>query len=309
MPVYNVVDYLSESINSILSQTLADFEYIIIDDGSTDGTTDLLRSFNDPRIKAVFHTTNAGITQRLNEGLHMANGQYIARMDGDDVAMPTRFEKQVTLLEQQPAIGLCGSFVNFFGAYSGPGWVTETNHERIRVGLLFNNMLCHSSVMLRGALIRHHRIRYSNVYPAAEDYALWVRLSKLTRFAVIPEALVHYRVHDRQVSTNQRTRQLFSRIQIVSEQLQQMGIHFDSDKHELHTRLVLQPNDLLTHHTPANVRAWLNQICRANRQAGYVDPVILDEYLANWCVACRLPAKILHSRFSERINAWFSPIS
>ena len=108
MPVYNCFDYIQEAINSILNQTFSDFELIIIDDYSSDGTVDLIKKFNDPRIKLTVKSVNSGISNSLNYGLKIAKGKYIARMDGDDISFPDRFERQVKFMDLNPKVILCG---------------------------------------------------------------------------------------------------------------------------------------------------------------------------------------------------------
>src|SRR5882672_11542755 len=114
MTVYNTEKYLTEAVNSILNQSLKDFEFIIIDDGSTDGSAQLLDSFLDPRIRIFKSSENLGLIVQSNKALGLARGKYIARMDSDDISLPTRLATQVAFLESHLEIGLCGTFLAYF---------------------------------------------------------------------------------------------------------------------------------------------------------------------------------------------------
>jgi len=109
MPVYNGEKYLNEAIDSILGQTFKDFKFLIINDGSTDGTADILKSYKDSRIKVTNNEKNIGLTKSLNKGLKMAKSEYIARMDADDISLPTRLQKQVEFMDSHPKVGVCGT--------------------------------------------------------------------------------------------------------------------------------------------------------------------------------------------------------
>ena len=115
MPAYNVEKYVEEAVHSILAQTFCDFEFIIVDDGSTDRTHDILRSFSDPRIRLIFNEKNEGNYPARNRGCRLARGKYIAVMDADDVAMPERLEKQVKYMEEHPDVLACGTAYRLMG--------------------------------------------------------------------------------------------------------------------------------------------------------------------------------------------------
>ncbi|MFT5919102.1 MAG: glycosyltransferase involved in cell wall biosynthesis, partial [Granulosicoccus sp.] len=109
LPVYNAEKFLEQAIRSVLDQTFTEFEFLIINDGSTDRSEEIIVSFNDSRIRYIKNETNLKLIKTLNKGIEFASGKYIARMDADDISLPTRFEQQVALLEKQPEIGVCGT--------------------------------------------------------------------------------------------------------------------------------------------------------------------------------------------------------
>ncbi|NTW34221.1 MAG: glycosyltransferase, partial [Bacteroidetes bacterium] len=196
--VYNGEKFLTEAIESILQQTFTDFELIIINDGSTDKTKDIILSYNDDRIKYFENETNIKLIPTLNKGIDLACGKYIARIDADDIAMPNRLEVQYNYMEKHPEIGLCASWLKTIG--DGEQKIVEfkSQHDEIRLELFFHSYMHHPTVMMRTSLFKENNIKYPNALHA-EDYALWVLLSEYTKFHVIPEVLLKYRVHDQNI--------------------------------------------------------------------------------------------------------------
>jgi glycosyltransferase involved in cell wall biosynthesis len=199
LPIYNAEKYLSEAIGSILSQTYTDFELLAIDDGSTDKSLDTLKSFTDPRIKIIQNNENSGLISTLNKGIRLAEGEYIARMDADDISLPTRFEKQVDLLDNNPEIGVCSTWIEFFGD-SHEIIKFPLEHEEIYFRFLLGVQVGHANSMIRRDILEKFNIRYNRDYIHSEDTNLWVNLLPLTRFANIPEILYRYRKYDQQVT-------------------------------------------------------------------------------------------------------------
>jgi len=204
MPIYNCSDYVSETIDSILNQTFTDFEFLIIDDCSTDLTADIVKQYRDSRIKLIEKPVNTGYTDSLNLGVELAQGKYIARMDGDDIAISTRFEQQINLLESNPEVIVCGSQLKILG--SDKIMLKPESHEDILIDLLLTNPIGHPSVMIRRSVLT--AFKYDKSKEPAEDYDLWTRLIWHGKFYNIQQPLVLYRVHDGQVSTVKKQKQL-----------------------------------------------------------------------------------------------------
>ena len=194
MSVYNEEKYLRQALDSILSQTFADFEFIVVDDGSTDGTRSILESYRDPRIR-VFSQDNQGLTKSLNRALSIARADYIARMDGNDISRRERFERQVDFLDRNPDVGIVGNFsyridekgrrVNL---YTYP-----TDGDGIREALWSTCPMCHSSVMFRRACVERVGPYREKVGPT-EDLDFFFRVSEIFETANIPEPLHSFRV-------------------------------------------------------------------------------------------------------------------
>lgn len=175
MPVYNGEKYLGVAIESILNQTYANFEFIIVNDGSQDGTEIIILSYNDERIVYLKSETNLRIEGTLNKGMRHAVGKYIARMDADDISLPSRLEKQLLFMERNPNIGVCGTWANIFGDnIESHTWKCPTQSENIKIEMMFACPFVHPSVFIKRTLFNSYS--YSDEFQKAEDYYLWYQL-------------------------------------------------------------------------------------------------------------------------------------
>ncbi|CEN53975.1 glycosyltransferase family 2 protein [Capnocytophaga canis] len=201
IPCYNVEKYVEEAVTSIINQTYDKLEIILIDDGSTDGTTNLLKKITkqDKRIVFVQNDKNIGLIDTLNKGLQICSGKYVARMDSDDISLPQRIEKQVRFLEKNKDIGIVGSYIQFFGEKKGI-WRMETEDRLIKSSLFYNTCFAHPSVMFRNEVVKKNQLKYDKKYIHAEDYKLWYDFSKCTKMANLPVVLLKYRINKNQVS-------------------------------------------------------------------------------------------------------------
>ncbi|MBI2781895.1 MAG: glycosyltransferase [Chloroflexi bacterium] len=195
LPVYNCPQYVGSAIESILEQTFASFELIVIDDGSTDETPDVLRRYQDPRIRHLAQT-NQGLAPTLNRGIAAARGRYIARQDQDDVSLPDRFAKQLAFLDANPQCDLLGTWAEIWEGDAR----TERSHRHpsanadLKILLLFDNPFVHSSVMIRrSALTLAGAYSTDPLRQPPEDYELWSRLARTAEVANLPEILHVYR--------------------------------------------------------------------------------------------------------------------
>jgi len=212
MPVHNGGPYVEAAVTSILGQTFRDLEFIIIDDGSSDSTADVLRRYAavDDRIR-VYSQARAGLVASLNRGCRAAHAGYIARMDADDVALPERLERQVAFLDREPEVAVVGSAVLRIDDAGRPLTrnVCPTSHAEIVAALREYTCFTHPSVMMRtAAWAAVGGYRYA--YGPAEDYDLWLRLSERYQLANLPEALLQYRVYPGQLSVKQLDQQILS---------------------------------------------------------------------------------------------------
>jgi glycosyltransferase involved in cell wall biosynthesis len=201
MSVYNECNYVRRAIDSMLAQTFQDFEFVIVDDGSTDGTADIIGEYKDPRIR-LFRQANQGLERSLNDGISLSRGTYVARMDADDISRRDRLDLQVSFLDERPSCGLVGS-------YCIVQWDDEPTQHHVRVPLTdrairrriyWENPFVHSSVMMRRSVLARAGL-YKPEYRWG-DYELWCRIIQVCEAANLPDELVirtlrqsgHYRV-------------------------------------------------------------------------------------------------------------------
>jgi len=205
MSVYNGSKYLESSIKSVLSQTFQDFEFIIINDASTDNTEEILKRFNDPRIKIAANPENLGLTISLNKGISLSKGRYIARMDADDISHPLRFEKQVDYLDKNQQCITLGTWIGFIDDTGSIFniWKTSKKSETIKKELLVSNAIGHGSAMIRSAALK--RIGgYNEIFHYAQDYDLWLRLSEIGDLQNLPEELYYLRFWPNSISVSKK---------------------------------------------------------------------------------------------------------
>ena len=214
MSTYNTpVPILKEAVESILHQTLEDFEFIIIDDGSTDDSREYLAALQDNRIRLIRNSGNIGLTKSLNIGLKAAKGKYIARMDSDDVSLPTRFEIQFNYMESHPNVIMCGSRVSFIGDQIGISDSIRNrereNTEDYRIRLLLAHPgPHHPTFFMRYEMMKRHEITYDENLRCAQDYGLCTELSRYGDIVVLDDVLVCYRTHNSQISSAHRDMQI-----------------------------------------------------------------------------------------------------
>jgi glycosyltransferase involved in cell wall biosynthesis len=200
MPVYNGEQFLPDAIDSILGQTFTDFELIIINDGSTDKSLELLFEYQklDSRISLITRE-NRNLVATLNQMIDLAKGQWFARMDQDDIALPFRFERQLKWLEQTEA-DICGTWVESFGAGKKRILKHPQTDEALKMELLFGSSFAHPTVFMKTKLLR--QMRYDENWESCEDYDLWERAARRGwKMTNVPEVLLRYRQHNNQIST------------------------------------------------------------------------------------------------------------
>ncbi len=202
MPVYNGQQYLAEAIASILNQTYQHFELLIINDGSSDNSEQIIKGFEDLRIVYIKNETNKGLIFTLNRGIELSKGAFIARMDADDISVANRFEKQIQEFKKDEKLVVCGSFIKTFGNGSERliDYMPDSNAE-ILSSIFFTCPFAHPSVMIKKESLLKLNEFYREDYKHSEDYDLWSRLVFVGSSKNIPEFLLNYRVHDKQVST------------------------------------------------------------------------------------------------------------
>ncbi len=221
MCAYNAAAYIGDAIQSTLEQTYKDFELIIVDDGSTDQTQDIIRSFTDKRIRVIKRKHD--YIGSLNAGMRACKGEFIARMDADDMMMPKRLKTQLNLMRNHPELAACFSWGTTFGTVEERiGHCARGRVDHAFFWLLTGNYLMHPTAMIRASFLRCHHIHYKR-YPYAEDYKLWSDITRLGgEIYIIPKSLFRYRISKSQVSYLHHSEQQESRLRIQQDILEEL---------------------------------------------------------------------------------------
>lgn len=223
MSVNNGEKYLKEAVESMLNQTYTDFEFIIINDASTDSTDLILNSFSDKRIILHKNQTNLGLTKSLNIGLKLARGEYVARMDADDISLPGRLKIQKEFLDSHKDIVAVGGEIEVIDSNNnGVGFKKSlTDPEKIRFALLMANQINHPAVMFRRKEILDSG-GYNEEFLFVQDFELWSRLSKIGhRFSNIPTPLIRYRFHGESITQGKDSKEkaYFFAVQVIKQNI------------------------------------------------------------------------------------------
>lgn len=276
MPVYNGEKHLAEAVDSILAQTFADFEFIIVDDASTDATAALLADYarRDSRIRILTNESNSKIAFSLNRGLAEARAPLIARMDADDWSHPERFAKQYAFMKSHSEIAVCGTWLEVYD--SGEVWPWPCGDADIRARMLFDSSLAHPTVVFRKQIVESLAEGYDVTTPPAEDYDLWARLAvhAEVRFANLPEVLLRYRTYPEKNRAAYREQQKVAADRARMRLLRSFGLS-PSEK-EVACHLALGGAE-----TPTTVRElwgcwlWGRKLVAYNAQAGIYEHAAL----------------------------------
>lgn len=197
MAVYNGARYLRQAVDSILGQTFADFEFIVLNDGSTDCSLDILHEYQDERMRVVDNGENIGLTRSLNRGLRLARAPYVARQDADDMSLARRLETQVRYLEQHRDVAVVGTGVRYIDGENRPLGAVALPEDPVPK-LLSGNQICHGSVMFRRSVVEGAG-GYDELFRYCQDYELWLRVARCHGMRNLPEVLYAFRLHEERV--------------------------------------------------------------------------------------------------------------
>lgn len=228
MPVYNGEKYLNEAIESILNQTYKEFDFLIINDGSSDRTEEIIKSYNDKRIIYIENEKNIGIVKTLNKGLDLIKSKYIVRMDADDISSSKRVEKQVKFMDKNMDISVSGTSILLFNR-EGRVWKNKVRQDptQVKTQLLFNNALMHPSVIIRKSTLLEGNYKYDEEDCSVEDFGLWQKISFTYKLSNIPEVLLKYRVNEvglTQVAERDMKRRDLVHMKIYMQAFDHLGI-------------------------------------------------------------------------------------
>lgn len=283
MPAYNVEKYIRASIDSVLNQTFQDFELLIIDDGSSDNTLAIIKSYTDKRIKVLENTINKGLIYTLNRGLQHINTPYISRTDADDISTPDRLQKQIELMERNPNIGFCGTWLNSFKLSINEqniSYYTPTKHEEISIHLFF----CRSwggPPLIRKSILNKYNIQYDAREVTSEDYDLYLKISKVSQMVNIPEVLYHYRKHNDSICAKNKNIQKQAYKRIVKREVSLFYPNISQNEIGLHTKIVFE-EDILGVEEVKKAISHLEKLYEINQKNNIFGQSYFKQFLEKW---------------------------
>ena len=284
MSVYNAEKYLLESVTSVLSQEDVDFQLIIVNDGSSDNSINILSLIEeqDERV-VVINQDNMGLAASLNTAINISTGEYIARMDADDIADSKRLSKQLNFLKKNRNTGIVGSYVHVFGDGKERVWKYPINNNECDVALLFLNPLAHPAVMFRRSVVDDIGL-YDLSFEYDQDYELWARASSSHRISNIPDILLKYRIHNNQMgSVFSKTARIESQKRTQYLLLKGMGLNPSEDDMEVHLLLSnsyrLEFDMVINYDGLVKAAKWITEIVEMNKTTKRYDDYILRNRL------------------------------
>ena len=293
LTVYNRASMVRAAIDSLLAQTFTDFEIVVIDDGSTDGSVGLIKSIDDPRIKLVAHERNLGTPTARNSGLEAASGEYIAWLDSDDLARPKRLQRQVAYLDAHPSIAMVGSSAGAIRSNGRRRWMRQprpSSHDEIVSMMQFRTPMLQSSIMGRAEILKQYPYRLE--FPVCQDLDVFIRLTRDHRVANMPQVLVDRRFHEGQV-VRQRADKIIDRKRVLfRDLLERLGIEPTEEELDRHIRLGRINKSPINREFLEWSRHWLDRIVDANRARGVYDEKGLEQTIKRvWRRACIAAAR------------------
>jgi len=287
MPVYNGERYLREAIDSILQQTFSDFEFIIVLDPSDDNSKPIIESYTDLRIILVQNEVKLGLAASLNQGLTICRGEYVARMDADDISLPERLARQIDFMEKNPMIGISGTSIKTIG--NNPGMVIShtSDPEMIRSFMLFQPHMTHPTVIIRQSMIDQYHFAYDPAFIKAEDYKLWSIYSRFFPLSNLNEVLLLYRLHSQNAQKlDFAEHQKYAGL-VRLDELNHLGVDVTDQEFALHQALSIfrfEPSVSFA----AECRQWLDKLEKANQQSSYYpEPAFRRSLQYLWIEICR----------------------
>ncbi len=276
IPVFNGENFLAAALRSILRQTMADFELLVIDGGSSDRSVEIARSFDDPRIMVIAHPPRFSLVESLNEGLELARGKYVVRMDADDLSLPDRLARQIEFMEACPNVAVGASYAIEFGQRRQRLYSFAAEPNELRTFAFFECPVAHPTVILRREFFSKHGLFYNRDYGVCEDWELWLRVLQFGEIAVQREPLLLYRHHTGSVSKKHLDRLHEQSLIIDQSSLRPLNLqgHRLSRYHRV-LALAHQHRTLQKPFLVSDLVQWVLLLLRANDERKVYDPTLL----------------------------------
>ncbi|UFH47407.1 glycosyltransferase [Flavobacterium galactosidilyticum] len=281
IPTYNCAKYIVPAIKSVLAQKYADYELLIIDDGSTDTTEEIVSKISDSRIVYLKNSCNKGIVYTLNKGIEMAKGEYIARMDADDIVLGNRLQAQTDFLTKNPDYGIVGGW---YQVTNENGKIIDTvegvtDYGSAQLGLLFRNQFTHSAVTMRTDLAK--QLKYDPEFQYCEDYDLWVRFAEVSKVANLPAYYLSYRWYSEN-SCNRKQKELKQAIlNLLSRELDKIEVEHTAEELMLHAGVCfgMAPKLFKNEEKINGLNQWYDKV--------FASEVLIQRYDEEWLLDFR----------------------
>lgn len=302
IPCYNVENYVEESVNSILTQTYQNLEIIAINDCSTDHTGEVLQRIAaiDSRVKVFTNEKNLKLISTLNKGIELCNGEYIARMDADDISLPTRIEKEVSFLEKNKDHDIVST--QFYAFRSENPSKKDLNHspthdEDLRAYMLFRSGICHPAVMMRKRVFSELGFKFESEYLHVEDYALWSEAIYKTKLANLNEPLLLYRVHQSQISSLHEGLQTENKKKVYRIHCRHLGLPVSDEYIDIYASVA----ECVPSHSSLNYLSqceeFMLSLIELNKKKLFCNPQYLEKILSLYwlrlCANSRVGLKVI----------------
>ena len=283
MPVYNSEKYLKEALDSIINQTYKNLEILLVDDGSTDHSVNIIKSYSDRRIRLIENGENKGIPYTRNVGLMEATGKYIAIMDSDDISHPLRIEKQVEYMENNKHIDVAASYYYRFGWRFARKVRSPFIHpNEIEIMLLFYNPIANPSTILRKETLDNYNLKYNLNYFVSQDYQMWSQIIKVGKIGIIPEFLLKYRFGHENISKKSVEEKIIKRKKLIGDIQRDLLNHFDFELNDVELEIF---NDFFTETYGDKIRqidileVVIDKLRGQNEEKGIFNPLLFNKVL------------------------------
>lgn len=306
MPVYNAEKYLREAIDSVLTQTFTNFEFLIINDGSTDSSESIIQSYSDPRIRYIKNEQNLRLIATLNKGIGLITTKYMVRTDADDINMPERLELQYHYMEQHPQTGLLGTGFELFGE-NLPTKTTRysADHNTICLKHLYQIHLSHGTSIFRMSVLKDNNLLFDPNFAHAEDYELWTRISKVSKLANLQQILYRVRLHENEVSRIYSSAQTENSLRIKHREFETLGINATDADIELYTRIA-QYEYKRDKKFVTETKALLEKLVTANNKTKHIEPAFFSNALSGFWFNVTYNSNLGWWAYKQYQSSWLS---
>ncbi len=311
IPVYNAQKYICEALKSIINQTYSNLEVIIIDDGSTDNSLEIITKYQleDSRVKILKNNKNMGLIYSLNKGIVNSNGKYIARMDADDISYLTRIEKQVNFMEKNTDVCMCGTECKLFlgnKKFLRKNIEVEIDYEKIIASTLFKCEFIHPSIMIRRDIINENNYKYDSDFNSVEDYELWSRILINHKVTNIKESLLLYRVLKTSITSNanknmELRKKTFKKL--YKNYISNLGLKLNDEELDIHFEIAMIQNLSEINYSLDEKNMYLEKLIK-NINKRYIKEVCSYQFL-KCCIYENNYKAFKNSEYNNIINCTF----